>query len=404
MTTIADPSFHKSAAEMGNDSYAPVAFLRPELGNPQPADNGMQTQLFISEVVEPEGPGGEVSAGNYEANRDLINENVGENDFTRAPAQQPEGIEPQGPQGILKNPGADPGPIDLDDARIINRGPDGENVPDEIMERWAQRMMDESNQQAAANQGGFGNYMDAMADLRTPHQQMEDAVSRNPYAAARMDTANEMWDNQRLRDTPPPSEWDRAPNPQGMRSWDSGVHERKSVRFGDASVVTVGADAEDVRKIRNQWRDLDAGNAAMPWWTGSGINRPTDSINADEAVRHVPTPSTVDSRPGYPSKWRAGRQPGFGRLADSPGAFPFSTREQLIADLMQGQRVDARHIDALQGTLDDAVRANRVRHEEWLNMSALLRSLRYGVVLGDSSRPFAQATMLDMLDSAATLA
>ena len=66
------------------------------------------------------------------------------------------------------------------------------------------------------------------------------------------------------------------------------------------------------------------------------------------------------------------------------------------------------HYAPLQGVLNDAVRANRVRHREWLKMNALLRSLRYGDVLGDS-RPFAKALdwktldvmMLNMLDAAA---
>ena len=73
---------------------------------------------------------------------------------------------------------------------------------------------------------------------------------------------------------------------------------RKSVRFGDAEVLTVAADAEDVRKMRNQGRDLANGNAAMPWWTGSGINRTTDPLNTDEAVRQVPTPRSGDRGTG----------------------------------------------------------------------------------------------------------
>ena len=421
VSTLADPDFHRSATEMGDDTYAPVALLRPELGNQPLSDDGMQTQLFDAEAVDPDGQRGEVSTGDYAANRDRINSNVGDNDFTRAPDEQPEGIEhteskPAGRRGILKKPDPDAAPprISLDDSRVVNRGPDTDTASDLDMEMWAERINAEAGEEAARSQGGFGNYMDQVAGMRPPPTAEETMANRmsvvNPYAHDRVEAANQLWDAQRLRDVRPPSEWDRWPSRQGFRSWDQSAQSRRSVRFGDASVVNVYADADDVRKIRNQWRDLDAGNAAMPWWTGSGINRPTDAIDADEAVRHVPTPRTMDSRRGYPSNWRAGRQPGFGRLADSPGAFPFSTREQLIADLMQGQRVDASHIDLLQDTLDQGVRANRVRHKEWLDMNALLRSLRYGVVLGDSSRPFAQALdwrtlakMLDMLDSAASI-
>ena len=423
---LSDPAFHKSAAVVGDDTYAPVNFLRPELGNaPSAGVGGVQTRIFDSEVAQL-GGGTDTVSGNYAANQQVINDQVGGNDFARVP-EVPEGIEPQpvqvveeapqGPRGILRNADAGGGPVGLDNSRIINRGPDGENVPDEIMELWAERMLDESNEAARGGQGGYGNYMDQMAELRTRHQQMEDRVARNPYAAARVEAANQMWNAQRGRDVRPPAEWDRAVDRNGMRSWDhhgwrlpptDRPRVRKSVRFGGADVLAVPFDAEDVRKARNQFRDTDQGNAALNWWTGSGINRPTEALDADEAVRHVPTPRLATDRPSYPSSWRASRQPGFGRLADAPGTFPVNAREQMITELMQGKRLDSSHIDLLQGTLSDAVRADRVQHREWLKMNALLRSLRGGVVLGDT-RSFSRAldsktlaTMLDMLESAAT--
>ena len=423
---MSNPEFHKSATVMGDDTYAPVNFLRPELGNPPPAGAGdVQTQIFDAEAAQL-GGGADAVSGNYAANREVINEHVGGTDFARVP-EVPEGIEPppaqaveeapQGPRGILRNADAGGGPVGLGESRIINRGPDGENVPDEIMELWAERMLDESNEAARGNQGGYGNYMDQMAELRTRHQRMEDRVALNPYAAARVEAANQMWDAQRGRDVRPPAEWDRAVDRNGMRSWDhSGwrlppmdrPRVRKSVRFGGADVLAVPFDAEDVRKARNQFRDMDQGNAALNWWTGSGINRPTEALDADEAVRHVPTPRLATDRPSYPSSWRASRQPGFGRLADAPGTFPVNARERMMTELMQGKRLDSSHIDLLQGTLSDAVRADRVQHREWLKMNALLCSLRGGVVLGDT-RSFSRAldsktlaTMLDMLESAAT--
>ena len=417
---VSNPEFHKSAMVMGDDTYAPVHFLRPELGNPPPAGAGdVQTRIFDPEVVQqPEQFGGtDTARGNYAANQEVINEHVGGNDFARVPGEQPAGLEapPEGPRGILRNADTGGGPVGLDDGRIINRGPDGENVSDEALELWAERMLDESSDAARRNQGGYNDYMDEMAKLRTRQQRMEDDVARNPYAASRVEAANQMWDAQRGRDVRPPSEWERMPDTNGMRSWDQRgwrlpptdrPRVRKSVRFGDAQVLTVAADAEDVRKIQNQWRDLDNGNAAMEWWTGSGINRPTDSLNRDEAVRHVPTPRLPTDRSGQPSRWRASSQPGFGRLADAPGAFPFNVRERVITELMQGKRIDASHVDLLSGTLGDAVRADRVQHREWLKMTALVRHLKYGVVLGDT-RSFARALdwktlqiMLDMADSA----
>ena len=423
---LMDPAFHKSAAALDDDTYAPVHFLRPELGNPPPSTGGdLQTQIFNAEADPAQiGGGTDVVSGNYAANQEVINSQVGADDFARVPQEQPAGIgsppppadqtQPQGPRGILRNADAGGGPVGLDSSRIVNRGPDGENVSEEILELWAQRMLDESNEAGRRNQGGYANYMDAMADVRTRIQQMEDRAALNPYAAARVDAANQMWDAQRTVDLRSPSEWSRMPDTGGMRSWDhtgwrmpptDRPRMRKSVRFGDAEVLTVAADGEDVRKIRNQWRDLDDGNAIMPWWTGSGINRTTDPLNTDEAVRHVPTPRMPD-RKGYPSSWRASRQPGFGRVAEAPGAFPFNARERIITDLMQGKRIDASHIDLLQGTLNDAVRAGGVQHREWLRMTALVRDLKYGVVLGDR-RTFASAldwrtldVMLSMADSA----
>ena len=424
---IMDPAFHKSATALDDDTYAPVHFLRPELGNPPPSTGGdLQTQVFNADADPAQiGGGTDVVSGNYAANQEVINSQVGADDFARVPQEQPAGIgsppppvgqtQPQGPRGILRNADAGGGPVGLDSSRIVNRGPDGENVSEEILELWAQRMLDESNEAGRRNQGGYANYMDAMADVRTRIQQMEDRAALNPYAAARVDAANQMWDAQRTVDLRSPSEWSRMPDTGGMRSWDHTGWQmpptdrprmRKSVRFGDAEVLTVAADGEDVRKVRNQWRDLDDGNAIMPWWTGSGINRTTDPLNTDEAVRHVPTPRMPGDRKGYPSSWRASRQPGFGRLAEAPGAPPFNARERIVTDLMQGKRIDASHIDLLQGTLNDAVRAGGVQHREWLRMTALVRDLKYGVVLGDS-RTFASAldwrtldVMLSMADSA----
>ena len=429
MDLLSDPAFHKSAAAMGDDTYAPANFLRPELGNPPPAGVGdVQTQIFDPEVVQTAqlGDGTDTVPGNYAANQEAINEHVGGNDFAQVPESRPAGLEPPAPEqaqapgarGILRNPDAGGGPVGLDDGRIVNRGPDGEILSDEALELWAQRMLDESNGVARRNQGGYADYMDQMAELRTPQQRMEDDISRNRYAASRVEAANQLWDAQRGTDVRPPSEWERMPDTNGMRSWDQTgwrlpptdrPRVRKSVRFGDAEVLMVAGDAEDVRKIRNQWRDLDNGNAAMPWWTGSGINRTTDPLNTDEAVRHVPAPRLATDRPSYPSSWRASRQPGFGRVADAPGAFPFNARERIIAELMQGKRIDASHIDLLQSTLNDAVRADRVQHREWLKMTALVRDLKYGTVFGDS-RPFARAVdwktlqiMLDMADSGSAI-
>ena len=409
---LSDPSYHKSAAELGDTTYAPVAFLRPELGNVADADaglgGGMSTQVFQGDAGQADAAG-EASAGDYAANRDVINGFVGDGDIAQAPETQPAGIENSGPRGILTNTG-EPGLVDLDSSRAINRGPDGEDVTGLSLRLWTERIHNDADLLSMRTQGGFGSYMDQVANFRPEELAEADELSTNPYAAARIEAANRLWADMVVPETRPQSQWDRFPAPHSMRTWDNGARGRKSVRFGNAEVMTVYADLEDVRKIQNQWRDVDAGDAIMPWWTGSGVNRATEPLNLDEAVRHVPTPEAGQSRSFRGSAWRASRQPGFGRLAVEPGAFPFSSRETMIADLMRGNRLDVNQVDALTGALNDAVRANRVEHKEWLKMSALLRSVRYGEVLGDT-RPFARAIdwktldrMLNMLDSAAAMA
>ena len=353
---LSDPAFHKSAAVMGDDTYAPVNFLRPELGNPPPVGVGdVQTRIFDSEVAQL-GGGTDTVSGNYAANQQVINDRVGGNDFARVP-EVPEGIEPQpaqaveeapqGPRGILRNADAGGGPLGLGEGRIINRGPDGENVPDEVMELWAQRMLGESNEAARGNQGGYGNYMDQMAELRTRHQQMEDRVALNPYAAARVGGGEP--------DVGRPARAGRStaggvgPRSGPQRHAELGSQWLAAAADGpccgcanrSASAARTCGRCRSTRRTcarrATQFRDLDQGNAALSWWTGSGINRPTEALDADEAVRHVPAPRLATDRPSYPSSWRASRQPGFGRLADAPGTFPVNAREQMITETHAGQ-------------------------------------------------------------------
>ena len=50
---LSDPAFHRSAVAMGDDTYAPARFLRPELGNPLPAGMGdVQAQVFDAELLQ----------------------------------------------------------------------------------------------------------------------------------------------------------------------------------------------------------------------------------------------------------------------------------------------------------------------------------------------------------------
>ena len=404
---LSDPAFHKSAVAMGNDTYAPAHFLRPELGNPEPATMGnVQSHVFDAELQQQTlRAGPETIAGNYGANREIINGQIGEADFVDVPAQPPQGVDgvPEPPRGILRNREGASSPIDFDPGLVINSGPEGEELTDQGTLAWSRRMRAEARQIAQRTQGDIGNAMDeAVANQPGWIRRNRELGSRNPYAVVRTHAANELWDTRRPGAA-------RAPERRGMRSWDSAALGLGSVRFGDSDVLTVAVEAEDVSVNSKQIVTRRTGSE-MPWWTGSGINRAADPLNSDKAIRHVPTPRMPTDQTTRPSSWRATRQPGFGRRASAPGVFPFNAREQIVADLMQGKRLDARHIDALQTTLDDAVRTDRIRHRQWRKMTALIRDLRNGTVLGDIG-PFVWALdwktldiMLDMLDSGAAVA
>ena len=405
---LSDPAFHKSADAMGDDTYAPVRFLRPELGTTAPASTGnVQAQVFAAELLEDPtlGAGRDTIAGDYATNRGIINSQIGDADFVGVPAQPPQGVDaavPE-PRSILRNRGEPSYPIDFDPRLVINSGPEGEELTDQSTVAWSRRMRDEARQISQRTQGEFGNATDeAVASQPGWIRRERELGSRNPYAAVRTDAANELWGTHHPGDARPPER-------RGMRSWDNAALGRGSVRFGEADVLTVAVEAEDVSVNSKQIVTRRTGSE-MPWWTGSGINRAADPLNSDEAIRHVPTPRMPTDQTTRPSSWRATRQPGFGRRAPAPGGFPFNAREQIVVDLMQGKRLDARHIDALQGPLNDAVRTDRIRHREWRKMTALIRDLRNGTVLGDTG-PFVWALdwktldiMLDMLDSGAAVA
>ena len=308
---------------------------------------------------------------------------------------------PEPPRSILRNRGGPAYPPDFDRRLVVNSGLDGEEFTAQSTLAWSRPMRDQASQISQRTQGEFGNAMDeAVANQPGWIRRERELGSRNPYAAVRTDAANELWAIRR------PGE-PRPPGRGGMRSWDNAALGRGSVRFGEADVLTVAVEAEGVSVNSKQIVTRRTGGSETPWWTGSGINRAADPLNGDESIRHVPTPRMPTDQTTRPSSWRATRQPGFGRRAPVPGVFPFNAREQIVADLMQGNRVDARHIDALQGTLDDAGRTDRIRHREWRKMTALIRDLRNGTVLGDTG-PFVWALdwktldiMLDMLDSGA---
>ncbi|MCY3811457.1 MAG: hypothetical protein OXH15_06655 [Gammaproteobacteria bacterium] len=371
---MSDPAYQKTAAEMGDATFAPSHFTRPDLREaPVSAGDGMDSQAFTSSLDGLDGQD-EFSNGDYPGNRDVINDSVGDGDFARAPDEQP--------AGILKNPDADPGPINFDEGRIINQNPADDD--ERTLRVWVEQAQAESTDEALAHQGDIGNYMDLRASQR-PYSD-DDLMTANIYARKRLDGANEAWN---------PFMPGSAPGSEGVRSWDDAAANRKTVRFGDAEVVGVGYDAEDVLAVENQRATRRKRDAAEPWWSGSGINHSTEAINRDEAVR-LPVAQGGDA---------------VGREATR---YPFRAREQIVLELMRGQRLDVDQIRLLEGTLgaavppiatvDDALAGNWIKDKQWRSMAELFVTLRDGVATPQTTDWDALARMLDMLDAAAVMA
>ena len=278
---------------------------------------GLATQLFNAEVHGSESnERGEGSGGNYAANRDLINDQVGDRDFSRVPEDPPRGVGHAAPgeTGALENDDAD-----------RQGSPNGHLAPD--------------------RDPGEGS-----------HAQF------------------------------PPSAWSELKEHEGLPN--------------PGPPSDAADQLQDARESQSLLPDRRSGNAATHGWTGGGISHVIDPLEMDGAVRHTATPR----------EWRAGRQPAFGRLAQHGDGFSFSTREQVMADLMKGRRIDWTYLAVRKASLD-AVGLKRLRHREWLNMHALIRSLRDGAVLGDSTQGSGLSidwetlkVMLDMVDSGALLA
>ena len=303
METMSDPSFHKSAAEMGDTTYAPV-LTRPELGAapalddtavPAAVDN-VDTDVLRAEVQEPGGAsqgddGAQMDAGDYAANRDTINDQAGQGDYVHAPQDQPSG---------LRDEDYDP----VFDPLIDSAEANAARIQPGYVETVARVQGDVFERQFMADNPD-GEHIDEHMTLTNVFTERRKVTDR-----ARVDAANQMWGEMRVVevDRRPLTEWNYRP--PGMRSWKSPKQRAKagkSVRFGDAKQITYAADS---------------------------------GLDTSHAVGQVPTPNRRGPPPGW-KPWQPTRQPGFGRTASVPGEFPFSARERILNTLMQGKRFQA---------------------------------------------------------------
>ena len=307
--TISDPSFHKTAAEMGEATYAPVHFKRPDLGTaptledtavPAAVDN-VDTDVLSAEVREPGGAsrgddGAQLDPSDYGANRDAINEQAGQGDYVHAPQDQPSGLSHE----------------DYDPDDLIATANANANA-NEMQRGYVQTYMD-----TVAQIRGDAFKQEFMADNPGPFN-IDNLQNVTDKAAmrARVDAANQMWGQIPAVDQRPLRQWDYRP--QGTRSWKSLKQQGgDSVRFGGARQINflVELDVDETAKLGRPYRVA---------------TEPTNTLDVSQAVRQVPTPTDW-------KYWKATRQGGFGRTASVSGEFPFSVREKMLNTLMQGKR------------------------------------------------------------------
>jgi hypothetical protein len=290
------------------------------------ATAGLDTGVFRAEVDAPgasHADGGvELRGGEYPANRETINGQLGEGDYVRVPDEQPEGLSPR---VVPEDTPTVVSYTDPGDAYIGRRVDAGESES----RRHARGRMAEAGGLARAEWNTANP--DAPRHARIP--QRDDAIQ-----AAQIAEANKAWADIPATRSP-------AANSGGGRQ----------VRFGDARAIAF--------KIEPEFDGSELRVAADP----------VDTLDRSQEIR-------VDYFVQEPNQqWQPTRQPGFGRTASAPGEFPFSTREQLLNSLMKGESLrDSSEVMALNTEFVRARGANfsGQSKSDWRKMAMLLRDLQ----------------------------
>ena len=419
--TLSDPEYHRSAEELGAHAYAPSSAMRPDLsGSSRPthtityapaAADYIDMQSFLRAEVDESGgaaahgdAGAQATAGNYDAGRDMVNGQVGDADYVRAPAEEPAWVDGSEVKSILRKNDPDAtgkrhyirdskGAVheymdervraagldyDEDSTRLTQFVPASVGTPpsgQQLGIEWSTPTDVEFP--FTANEIFSNALMGTRIDPGDVEQMSSEMVQLGGgwvYPDARRIVDGRYRKQQAVRIAAANDIWNTAP--QGMRSWKSPTQRAaKGVRFGDAKIVNYANDV-------------------------AGIG------DTSRAIRHVEAPS---------SGWVPTRQPGFGRTASTSGDFPFSVRERLLNSLTQGQRIDPQDLAALS-TEFVAARTQRyasaASKTDWLKMAMLLRDLQMTHLSTAAQAPsFARSLdgktlgkLLDLFESAATLA
>ena len=412
VATMSDPEYHKTAKELGPTSVgtdfqrlldirleqAGLGPRRTDLGaSSQPsrtityvpgAAENIKLEDFLRADLDESGgaavhgdAGVPATTGDYAAGRDMVNQQLGDTDYVRAPEEQPkwvhgtdvaEQLEEARWNRYMQKSGDTRSYMDARLAQVHGVPMEG---PEEL-EVWMR------------TRGGnkfMGRKPSYLGD-RTPERATIDGIvltkHGDPVAfrnarsywnqATRIQAANEVWGAMPHVDQRSFTQW--KGRPPGMRSWKSPTQQAaKGVKFGDAKILHYAQDT-----------------------VGIG--------DTSRAAQHVQVPSD----------WVPTRQPGFGRTASASGDFPFSVREKLLNSLMQGQRSDPENLSALTEGVSARTRRYSAAAEgsDGMKMWMLLRDLRTtllatGAYAPDFARGLDAKTLrklLDLFESSATLA
>ena len=322
---LSDPSYHRSAADMGDTTYAPVHSIRPDLGatpeelaTPRTTDN-IDSDVFVSRVgEEPDAsPRGADGGDGYDARRDEINAKVGDGDYTQAPEE-------------VIYTYADPGDIEIE------------------------RRIHEVTTDDGFKRGDYDHFDPTPSRLEYNRETRE--IRRRTRPQRPLPSSLPTPDSHAWKSNPPIPHFDSE-----------GKKIKKKVSFGDARQFTfrIEVDADEPERLSTVSEKM------VPHRIG---------VDPPMTLRQF----NVETAQG----WQATRQPGFGRTAAVPGQFPFSVREQFVNALMKGG-VDFTLVEQMNVNFVQArsKHFNSLPKRDWLKMWSLLGDLGRSIPSSNFSMP-----------------
>ena len=369
VSLLDDPEYHKSASQLGANTYAPGSAVRPDLSGrsdptrtenyvPGAVDN-IDMQSFLRAEVDESGGAGvhgdtgvPANAGTYDTGRDLVNGQVGSADFVQAPAEEPTWVGGPELKSILKEPDPDP----AEGGRYGPYGPDamGEFVPAPTRGWEPGGFLEDGPTDLEWSDGRPWSVRDQLGNVMMQHP-VDPTYTRR--------TSAEMVGRSRTADFA-----------EARRIVDPGYRRQQAARIAAANEFWGAMPKVDPRSWKSPTqraaKGISFGESTMTVFdVGKSVEDMVDGVDAGQAIRHVEMPN---------ARWAPTRQPGFGRTASSAGDFPFSLRERLVNALMQGQRLDAESMAKLKS---EFVSARTTRYSsaasksDWLKMAMTLRDI-----------------------------